>query len=131
MSNVVTDADISQIVDKLLDIVAFGRFLRDAIGSLETFDFSLALAISEWIKQALRDLPAECLRFSDVLQSVARLDAVIALKSGLALNEIWEAFTSRPPADIDGTRTAELECAGRRLRPAANEQGKFTLNCKT
>ncbi|KAI0754666.1 midasin [Daedaleopsis nitida] len=120
----VTDMDRLECgtVEKLLDIVAFGRFLRGALCSLETFDFSLALAISEWIKQVLRDLPAQCLRFSDVLQSVATLDAVIALKPGLALNEIWEAFTSRPSADVDGTRTAELECAGSQLRPTANEQ---------
>lgn len=100
----------------MLELVAFGRFLRTAIQSPTTFDFSLAIAISGWVKQTLRDISVESSIFGDIIQSARALDEVISLTSGIGLSAIWTALASIPPADIDGSHVAQLDNADRCLR---------------
>ena len=105
----------------MLELVSFGRFLPSAIQHPAAFDFSLAIAVSGWIEQTLRDIALQRLPFANVVQAAMDFDKVIALTSGIGMNAIWTALTTRPPADVDGSRIAQLEDADRRLRHSLSD----------
>ena len=109
----------------MLDLVAFGRFLGNAAQSSTTFDFSLAIAISGWIRQAVRDAISQS-SFSGVVQNAANLEDVISLTSGVAMTEIWSALTNTSSTDV--SCVAQLDATDRRLRPTFTDPSTYTID---
>ena len=102
----------------MLQLVAFGRFLRQSVQSITTFNFSLAFAIVEWIRRALRPSTEVSPKFIDITDSFQALDKAMSLTSGLALTELWKAWSSGVPlASSDKGQIAVLEKGSRRLAP--------------
>ena len=105
----------------MLELVSYGRFLRHAVQSPETFDFSLAYAIVEWIRKALSNAQSGSQTVAEVVQGVNALEAIISLTSGGGLVEIWRTLSSGSPLDADGTMTKHLGECERRLRRSSDD----------
>lgn len=102
----------------MLQLVAFGRFLRQSVQSATTFNFSLAFAIVEWIRQALRPSTEVSPKFIDIADSFRTLDQTMSLTSGLALTELWKTWYSEVPLTSSNEgQIAMLEKGSRRLAP--------------
>ncbi|TBU59248.1 midasin [Dichomitus squalens] len=108
-------------IDRLSELVAYGRFLRHAVQFPETFDFSLAFAIVEWIRKALQHSQGRSQGVSEVAQRINALEGIVSLTSGSCLVEIWRTLSSGIPPDADGSMTRHLDDADRRLHRFSND----------
>ncbi|KAI0715615.1 hypothetical protein C8T65DRAFT_738483 [Cerioporus squamosus] len=107
-----------QVVDKFLNIVAYGRgrFLSHAVQASGAFDFSLAIAAFELIKRSVAE-PSPGL--TNIVRNVVAVEEVISLKSGTGLMEIWRTLSSKP--QNAESRLDDLEASDGRVPFALND----------
>ena len=108
----------------MVELVAFGRFLIGTTQSIGTFDFSLAIAVSDWVRHNLRDVREEGSMFSDVVRAVETLQDVVSLKRGVGLAKLWTELSNAIPAIDD--ECLELQYAEKRLRPSNENKSTST-----
>ena len=100
----------------MLELVAYGRFLSNATQSPETFDFSLAYAIVDWIRTTISKSQGASRGISEVVSSVNALENVISMTSGKGLTEIWRRLSAGVSSSADGGGMVQhLDSADRRL----------------
>ncbi|KAI0647852.1 midasin [Trametes meyenii] len=102
-------------VDAMLRMVAFGRYLQEAMRSEATFDFSLAFAIVGWIEEAVVRHSVTSTAFSDIFSALASLKDVVSLQTGLGLIGIWRRLWPSPAVYAHGDNVVELYRIDRRL----------------
>ena len=116
-----------QNVDRMLELVGFGRFLRNAVHSQETFDFSLAHAIIGWVRNALSGTNSGSDNMLAVSVALNSLEETISLTSGRGLVEIWMALFPASHLDTTGNMANHLESADRRLSHLSGTISKYPL----
>ncbi|KAM5539433.1 hypothetical protein V8D89_006885 [Ganoderma adspersum] len=112
------DNEGSHDIDRMLELVAYGRFLHNATQSPETFDFSLAYAIVGLIRTNISGLQEDSRIISEVINGINTLDSVISMTSGKGLTDIWRALSSGVSSSVGGSKSKDLDSADRRLRPS-------------
>ncbi|KAI1794980.1 midasin [Ganoderma leucocontextum] len=108
-------------IDRMLELVAYGRFLCNATQSPETFDFSLAYAIVDWIRTTVSGSQEGSGGVSEVVSGVNALEGVISMTSGKGLTEVWKALSSGSSSDADGSMIKHLDNVDRRLRRSSDD----------
>ena len=99
----------------MLELVAYGRFLCNATQSPETFDFSLAYAIVDWIRTSISKSQEASCGVSEVVSGVNAFESVISMTSGKGLTEIWRGLSAGTSSSADGGMVQHLDSADRRL----------------
>ncbi len=115
----------------MLELVAYGRFLCNATQSPETFDFSLAYAIVDWIRTTI-SAPWETSRsVSEVVRGVNALEGVISMTSGKGLTEVWRGLSSGISSRADGSMMKHLDSVDRRLHrsPDDSSTSRTYMHC--
>ncbi|KAI0667730.1 midasin [Trametes maxima] len=108
-------------VDVTLQVVTFGRYLQEAIGSGATFDFSLAFAVVGWIDQTIVGRSVASATFSGVSVALTSLKNIVSLSKGLGLIDIWRALWPGAPVHTHEDKIAELDRIDRHLVSATHD----------
>ena len=114
----------------MLQLVSFGRFLHQSIQSETTFNFSLAFATLEWIRQLLRlPLAIEASsEFATITDSFQELEKSMSLTSGLGLTDLWRTWSSGVSlAPSNESKIAMLEKESRRLLHSLGNIGAYLI----
>ena len=115
----------------MLELVALGRFLRRSVQSASTFDFSLALAIVERIRQTLQTSPKTQASFPTIVEGYSALQEVVSLTSGTGLTAIWRMFApGYRGVESSESKIVALQGASRRLPYTNNIISTFNV-CTT
>ncbi|CDO69902.1 hypothetical protein BN946_scf184884.g61 [Trametes cinnabarina] len=101
-------------VDALLAFAAYGRFLQGASPSAESFDFSLALAVVEWMEQVF-SIHDRSSTLVDISRAASNLKAVVSLSTGTGLFDMWRKLSPEQTCSTQGDMLLRLEDAARGL----------------
>ncbi|KAI9068715.1 midasin [Trametes sanguinea] len=105
-----------QDVDALLKFAAYARFLQSAMPNSGAFDFSLALAVVEWMEDALNVNQAAPDALVEVACALSDLRETVSLSTGTALLDLWRKLWPEQPDPLQGETLAKLENAARGVR---------------
>ncbi|OSD02514.1 midasin [Trametes coccinea BRFM310] len=109
-----------QDVDVLLKFAAYGRFLQSATPASGSFDFSLALAVVEWMEEALSVNQSTPDTLVEVARAVSHLREAVSLSTGTGLFDLWRNLWPEQPDPHSGDMLAKLENAARSVRNVAH-----------